>query len=514
MTGPADSEYVPGQPGTRFDPYVRLVRSLMPRASCVAMFGPSGELHWSTDPMTGPDLMNIVDDALLAARTNPDSAGQLRLLAGQQPVYLCALRDSEKQLLALLAVLSRPSEAPGDKRSNDFSFAHSLLGPALECLRRELVAGATIDELTQIVGGLDKNLNLLLQHGGAEPSDSDANELQQLLQQTIELLRACTGALLVPEKSLTLVRAPAGTTPDTQFLMRAHRRLLQLAQTQREPLILNETQSATAPDLFSYRVLCCSLRSRAGRPIGVLALMREPSAEAFTERDAHIAEILARKAIGGIDNSYDSLSGLYTRSEFERRLRQVLGQRANRNWSALYINVDQLHMINEKSGMHVGDGLLGQLGELIRQRLPPGAFGARISGDRFAAMLPAHVDDAERFAESLREGATRLAMVHEEGHQSLSISVGITPLDQGATELAHVLAPAETACKAAKDRGRNRVEVYHARDVSIMRRHADISIAGQVKEAIDSGRLHLNAQLILPFAAADSARPHYSCCCA
>ena len=508
MSAPADNEYVPGQPGARFEPYVRLLRSLMPRTSCVAMFGPSGELKWSSETMTGPDLMNIVDDALLAARTNPDSAGQLRMLAGAQPVYLCALRDNEKQLLALLAVLSRPSETQ-DKRNNDFTFAHSLLAPALECLRRELVAGSTIEELTQIVGGLDKNLNLLLQHGATEQPGPDANELQQLLQQTIELLRACTGALLVPEKSLTLVRAPVGTTPDTQFLMRAHRRLLALAQTQREPLILNETQSGAAPENFSYRVLCCSLRSRAGRSIGVLVLLREPVAEPFTERDAHIAEILARKAIGGIDNSYDSLSGLYTRVEFERRLRAVLEQRTGKPWCALYINVDQLHMVNEKSGMHVGDGLLGQLGELIRQRLPPGAFGARISGDRFAAMLPASVDDAERFAESLREGAGRLAMIQEEGRQQLSISVGITPLEPGATELAHVLAPAETACKAAKDRGRNRVEVYQASDVSIMRRHADIGIAGQVREAIDSGRLHLNAQLILPFAAAESARPHY-----
>ena len=36
------SDYVPGQPGDRFDPYVRLIRSLLPRTSCVAMFGPSG----------------------------------------------------------------------------------------------------------------------------------------------------------------------------------------------------------------------------------------------------------------------------------------------------------------------------------------------------------------------------------------------------------------------------------------------------------------------------------------
>ena len=34
--------------------------------------------------------------------------------------------------------------------------------------------------------------------------------------------------------------------------------------------------------------------------------------------------------------------------------------------------------------MHVGDQVLAQLGELIRNRLPPGGLGSRISGDRFA----------------------------------------------------------------------------------------------------------------------------------
>src|ERR1700683_415695 len=510
MSALPDREYVPGQPGARFDPYVRLIRSLLPRTSCVAMFGPAGDLLWSTDTMTGPDLMNIVDDALLSARSNPDSAGQLRLLAGNLPVYLCALRDNQLQLVALLAVLCRPNDQ-NDKRNHDFNFAYSLLAPALECARRDLIARTTIDELTQIVGGLDKNLNLLLAQGGGDQHSGPEglNELQQLLQQTIELLGACTGALLVPEKNVTLVRAPGGAAPDTQFLMRAHRRLLAMVQTQREPLILNDTQSAAFPDAFSYRTLCCSLRSRAGRSIGVLALVREPGAEPFTSRDASIAEILARKAISGIENSYDTLSGLYTRAEFERRVRSVAELKGAQPWSALYINVDRLHAINEKSGMHVGDGLLGQLGELIRQRLPPGAFGARISGDRFAAMLPARVEDAQGFAESLREGAGRLAMIQDEGRAPLSISVGITALDAAATELAHVLAPAETACKAAKDRGRNRVEIYQASDMSIMRRHADIGIAEQVREAINTGRLQLYAQLILPFAAADSARPHY-----
>ena len=42
-----------------------------------------------------------------------------------------------------------------------------------------------------------------------------------------------------------------------------------------------------------------------------------------------------------------------------------------------------------------------------------------------------------------------------------------------------------------------------------MRRFADIGVATKLREAIDHGRLRLDAQLILPFASAESARPHY-----
>ena len=504
------TDYVPGEPGDRFDPYVRLIRSLLPRTSCVAMFGPSGALMWSTETMTGPDLLNVVDDALLSTRANPDSAGQMRLLSGNLPVYYWALRDDERQLLCLLTVLSRPNDAQ-DRRNPDFAFVGQLLAPAVECLRRELIARAAIDDLNRTVGGLDKDLNLLLTQDHAElPSaEAGAGDLQQLLQQTIEHLRASTGALLVPEKNVMLVRSADARPPDTQFWMRAHRRLLPLAQAQREPLILNETQSIDAPEAFPVRVLCCSLRSRTGRTIGVLALLREALAEPFGARDAHVGEILARKAIAAIESHYDPLSGLHTRPAFERRMKTVVAEVRTAPWSALYIDVDQLHAINENSGMHVGDALLGQLGELIRQRLPPGAFGARISGDRFAVMLPARVQDAEAFAEALREGTERLAMVSTEARLPVSISAGVAAVDAQASELAQVLAPAETACKAAKDRGRNRVEVYQPSDASIVRRHADIGMAGQLREAIDSGRLHLDAQLILPFAASDCARPHY-----
>jgi len=184
--------------------------------------------------------------------------------------------------------------------------------------------------------------------------------------------------------------------------------------------------------------------------------------------------------------------------------------KGTRPWTALYIDADQLHVINDSFGMHVGDTVLAGIGDLIRKRIPSDGFAARISGDRFAVLLPMTLETAEKFAESLREAVERVgATTQAESKVHVSISVGVASLAPGDAELMHSLAAAETACKAAKDRGRNRVEVYQSDDASIVRRFTDINIAGQLREAIDTGHLRLDAQLIAPFARAHGARPHF-----
>ena len=494
-----------------FEPYVQLIRSLLPRAASVALFDTKGNLRWSSETTTGPDLLNVVDDALTRARTTPDSSGQLRVLDGNIPVYLCWLRNDSARLLAVLAVVCRPTnDQDADARS--FSFAYALLRPALECLRRDLMSRAAIDELNRTVTALDKDLELLLADGAADHSSAadSADELKGILQQATEYLRCATAALIVPDKSIALVHSRLERPSDMQLVARAHRQLLSMAQMRREPVIINKLAPNSSLGILPYRILSCPLRSMSGRTVGVLVLFREDVGEDFVERDARLGDILARKAVGVIESSYDVLSGLYTRPAFEQRVRGVVADKSqSRHWTALYMDVDQLHVINDNFGMHVGDTVLAQLGEVVRGRLPPGAFGARISGDRFALLLPTQLDAAENFAESLRQGVEKLGTMHGDSRLHVSVSVGLALLDTGPGELMHSLAAAETACKAAKDRGRNRVEVYHPNDASLVRRFADINIASQLRDAIDAGRFRLDAQLILPFAGAESARPHY-----
>jgi EAL domain-containing protein (putative c-di-GMP-specific phosphodiesterase class I) len=74
----------------------------------------------------------------------------------------------------------------------------------------------------------------------------------------------------------------------------------------------------------------------------------------------------------------------------------------------------------------------------------------------------------------------------------------VGPICRSDNPLAHALATAEIACKAAKDRGRNRVETFQDSDQSIIRRHTDILVIGQLRSALDQNGFVLDAQPILP----------------
>src|ERR1700744_4559754 len=142
-------------PWSSFEPYVQLVRSLLPRATSVTLFDVHGEIRWSSDPTTGPDFHHLVEQALESAGPSPQGPGQMRLLDGNNPVYLCWLRDDTDQLVGVVAIICRPS-GDADSEARGFSFAHALLRPALECLRRDLLARAAIDQLHRTVSSRDK----------------------------------------------------------------------------------------------------------------------------------------------------------------------------------------------------------------------------------------------------------------------------------------------------------------------------------------------------------------------
>jgi Amt family ammonium transporter len=233
-------------------------------------------------------------------------------------------------------------------------------------------------------------------------------------------------------------------------------------------------------------------------------MFREESAPNFDARTERLAELLARKTTTTLQNNFDAMTALLTRSAFEA---QVRGQLAARRQPApecvLYLDVDRMHVVNDNFGMHVGDEVLVKVAEVLRRKPRPGALAARIAGDRFAVFLPdCTLDFAQQIGEMLRRQCAELTYARGDGTVQVSASIGVAELpEESRNRLAHGLANAEIACKAAKDRGRDRIEIFQDSDQSIMRRSTDIIVVQALHEALAADRFALFAQPILPLAA-------------
>jgi diguanylate cyclase (GGDEF)-like protein len=189
-----------------------------------------------------------------------------------------------------------------------------------------------------------------------------------------------------------------------------------------------------------------------------------------------------------------------TRQAFERQAKALLAGTATGDAHIiLYLDIDRLHVINETFGMHVGDDVIVSVAECTARELPAGALSARISGDRLAVLIPnSSMDAAAAVAEKIRAAAEAIVPRAGQGSFEVSVCLGVAAIGRSDNPLAHALATAEIACKAAKDRGRNRVEIFQDSDHSIIRRHTDILVVGRLREALGNDHFRLDAQPILP----------------
>ena len=504
------TEKVAASAHPELESYTQLMRALLPRTIGVSIFNAAGQLHWSNEMAVDEALRQLVAESMRAAREEPGGTGLW--ITGGEPHYIFWLWRPVGDRTAPFASLLVRCKAGPESENRTLSFVHSLLRPALEILGRELLNREQIVNLSGALAEHDQDLDMLLKVSGSDGSANDdgGDELKVILGAAIEHVNGALAALIVPEKGLVLVRQQAGHTMDASLVARAHRHLLSSAQMRRDALIVNHMKLQTGDGNNAYRLLACPVARADGRSLGVLALFRSMDMPEFTPRQARLGELLARRASAVIASSYDALTGLLNRPAFEARVHNMLTQDSNaqRWWSALSVDTNRTHVINDTYGMHIGDKVIAQIGELIRKRLPPGSVAARMSGDRFAVLLRASLDDAARFAEALRQGAQPLGTGIGDGSIAVSISVGVAAVEPRAEEFTHAFAAAETACKAANDRGRNRVEIFQEADESIIRRFTDINMVADLRAAISSGRMRLYAQMLLPLGGTH-LRPHF-----
>jgi diguanylate cyclase (GGDEF)-like protein len=485
---------------TSFDPYGRLLRMLMPSLRGVVVHDGFCNLVWASDEWDLSENTDIIKDTIAAALSDTAQfAGLVRTLDADRAVYSFAIRGEHIELLGVVSLIARLSGSQTEARP--LQTVRQLVQPALECLRRELSLRTKLGSRERDLNVRERDLDLMMEissHQSAASSDND--EFSLIMKTGLERMGCSLAALWVPDKNIAMSLTRSGQPMSPESLQRAQHHLMAWMQLQQRTIVVNHISKIASDVAAPYKILACPVRHPSERVMGVLAMFNPPSAPDFDLHQTRIAEVLAKRATTIIQAQYDASTGLMTRQAFERQAAALLGStNSTETHIILYLDIDRLHVINETFGMHVGDDVIVNVAERMAKALPAGALSARISGDRLAALIPnSSMEKSAIVAEKIRAGAA--GIVPRAGHGSFEVSVclGVAPIIRSDNPLAHALATAEIACKAAKDRGRNRVEMFQDSDQSIIRRHTDIMVIGKLRDALGNDSFRLDAQPILP----------------
>lgn len=205
--------------------------------------------------------------------------------------------------------------------------------------------------------------------------------------------------------------------------------------------------------------------------------------------------------------SHDILTGLMNRREFEHRLERALKSAKAREtcYALCYMDLDQFKIINDACGHSAGDELLYKLGQLLKGKIRWRDTLARLGGDEFAVLLEScSLDEALVSAEGLRESIHDYKFLWDERVFRLGVSIGVVPITSDNENVAALLSAADSACAAAKEAGRNRIQSFQENDIDLMRRRREMQWAARINSALEENRFELFRQTIQPLQKEDS----------
>jgi diguanylate cyclase (GGDEF)-like protein len=146
--------------------------------------------------------------------------------------------------------------------------------------------------------------------------------------------------------------------------------------------------------------------------------------------------------------SHDVLTGLYNRRHFlELAETEFLrSKRYNRPLSIMAIDIDFFKVVNDTFGHAAGDRVLAEFSQLLISQTRKSDIPARIGGDEFVILLPeTGLPFAESLADRLRMQANQMVIEYEGRPIKISISLGITHLNEAISSLESFLHRSDVA---------------------------------------------------------------------
>jgi diguanylate cyclase (GGDEF)-like protein/PAS domain S-box-containing protein len=188
---------------------------------------------------------------------------------------------------------------------------------------------------------------------------------------------------------------------------------------------------------------------------------------------------------------HDTLTDLPNRVLFHENLDNALALARRGHLVALHcLDLDQFKTVNDTLGHPVGDALLRQVAQRLRDGVRETDRVARLGGDEFAIVQTMIDSPLDAAALAVRLNGLMEAPFHVEGHQIvIGTSIGIAFAPQDGVDADQVLKCADLALYRAKQDGRGVYRLFQAEmDAAIQARRA---LELELRQALANGQLEL-----------------------
>lgn len=155
---------------------------------------------------------------------------------------------------------------------------------------------------------------------------------------------------------------------------------------------------------------------------------------------------------------YDELTGLYNFRFFNEALEREISRagRYGHELTLLLIDIDFFKKINDTYGHQKGNEVLKRLADIISDAVRESDYAARFGGEEFVIILPqTSLSGGIELAERVRMNIA--AHQFDFGHVTVSIGISTYPSPSPCKD--KIIIHADKAMYAAKDKGKNRVEI-------------------------------------------------------
>ncbi len=486
---------VPATPHFDFSPYAQILKTLLPRSRGIYLYAPDGDLLWSSDGADCHDLRPAIEELIEAAKGGTSTTSGLRRMLDDAPAYCFLLRDELGAVLAVTAVVCRAVTRDGDLPA--FESVERTLAPLLALTRRDLGQQRVIETGRFHIGDTQE-LEWLLDVTQLDSPAGGGDPLQGVLESFAAHSECDLAFLYVPGRRLERSVERCTLAPGELDTLRGvvSRHLHKVAQLQQKTLIVNKVRDTGAGGLVPFRILCVPL-VRRGQTLGVAVAFNR--LRSFATREARMLERIAPRLLEIIDVRIDGTTGLLTRHAFDEHVAALAARARSGPRTIVYADVDELRSINELYGFESGDAVLRAIGDAWRaQDLPGASAAARVGSDSFVTLLEdCTLEAARTWAESARHAVGSVKLPGALAGVSVSMSFGVASVP-GESTIEHALASAESACRAAKEAGRNRVEAFEPGERRIAEQQRELRVYHELLEAFEHDRLRLYAQPLTP----------------